>query len=520
MALFGGYAPKLQDVTWHCIRFPLLASTPWSNLTNLDLHLGCDFQNEEVLNWTAFMFLLSRNPYLETLVMEVPRFDTGFNAAPIPLLSLHKVQLSLDNISNLKVFLQAIFAPEITTICIDIVEYGGTSFSNIFSILGTQASLLSLLNTIDGCQIDPMSDVFTMHCWDREDQVTFELQFVPLYLEEDTSDLAKMLPAIKQLEFEPLPPQFKIPLFPSVKILKLPEYNPDDPWRIPPENFPSLSNILLPKQQDMWWEKYAETLEQLVGNSRKLEIVVASGYSTLKEEDQEMLEEFYLLGQPMLTMEPQNKRHKCNIGRPLSGSRLCTGRHEPIAWIALLVASYETIRVMIWKWQMYLPCILNKTFWNSHGRMMSTPQRIAKPARLNSGTSRRSAPPTNDDDATSYYTSITNTIPLECALVYMDRLQLLLLPHVRPSAWLCKGGSCTFLRFIETFFRNLQCAREHWVDPAPYRETILHNSTAAHTSTTNSFNKGPIDGNCAGWSVRRRKIALGYPPSSLPLTKA
>ncbi|KIJ52042.1 hypothetical protein M422DRAFT_243624 [Sphaerobolus stellatus SS14] len=215
IALFGGSAPKLQYVSWTCTRLPLLSNSPWNNLTRLDVDLDGYVHNDEVLSWTALMSPLSRNPNLEILVMGIPRFDMAFSTVPIPLLSLHKVKLCVENIEDLKAFLQAIFAPDILSICIAMTTR--TSFSDLFSALGTQSSLLSFLDGIEGCEISPMVDV-KMHGWNRDNQTTVELAFKLLDPEGNTSDLANILPAVKQLKFDWLPPQFKIPPLPDISI--------------------------------------------------------------------------------------------------------------------------------------------------------------------------------------------------------------------------------------------------------------------------------------------------------------
>ncbi|KIJ52040.1 hypothetical protein M422DRAFT_243622 [Sphaerobolus stellatus SS14] len=289
LTLFGGYAPKLQYVKWTCIRLPSLANIPWSNLTTLDVNLDRYFPNDMVLNqWSSFMALLSRNPNLETLSIAIPRSKSNFNSGSIHLLSLHEVSISVANIQDLKTFLQVIFAPKILGIHIVITE--ATSFSDLFSALRSQASLLSLLDETEGCAITPLSDL-DIYCWNKDNETIFEIQFTLLDIEEDMSDFAKMLPAVKQLDLKCIPPQFKLPPLPSVTVLSLSDCNSGKVWKADVNTFPLLSTvIILPRPPSGWWEGFVEALDHLIGNSPKLEKLVSSSYC-LSKVQQGILEE-------------------------------------------------------------------------------------------------------------------------------------------------------------------------------------------------------------------------------------
>ncbi|KIJ52039.1 hypothetical protein M422DRAFT_243621 [Sphaerobolus stellatus SS14] len=287
LALFGGHAPKLQDVAWTCVRIPSLSRTPWSNLTTLELDLDWYFHDDDVFNWTEFLSLLSRNPNLETLNIGVPRSESHLIPVPIPLLSLQKAKISVYNMQDLKILFREIFAPKIQSINIAIAQ--GTSFSNLFSTLGRQDSLLSLLKGIEGCEIKPMSDVY-MRCWNVHNQTTFEITFSLMDPEEDASDLANLLPAVKQLSLEWIPPQFKLPPLPSVTVLTLLKCNFGNAWRVDADTFPSLSTIILARPPGVWWGRLLEALNHLIGSSRTVQNVISSGYH-LMENEQRLLEQ-------------------------------------------------------------------------------------------------------------------------------------------------------------------------------------------------------------------------------------
>ncbi|KIJ28830.1 hypothetical protein M422DRAFT_269879 [Sphaerobolus stellatus SS14] len=95
-----------------------------------------------------------------------------------------------------------------------------TSFYDVFSTLGSQPSLRSLLDGTEGCELRPKSPVH-LRCWNTNNQRSFEVNFILLDSEEGTSDLAKLLSAVKQLHLVWIPLQFKIPPLPSATVLRL-----------------------------------------------------------------------------------------------------------------------------------------------------------------------------------------------------------------------------------------------------------------------------------------------------------
>ncbi|KIJ26115.1 hypothetical protein M422DRAFT_38354 [Sphaerobolus stellatus SS14] len=285
LALFGSYAPKLQYFAWTCRRLPLMATSLLKNLTALDL----DLRKRDVLNWPDFMSLLSLNPNLETLVIAIPRSEGHRYQNPIlHLLSLQKAKLSVHNIQDLKAFLQGIVIPGILNFGIDIED--DTSFSTIYSTLELQGCLLSLLQQSDSCRIRHLSTIH-MFCWNADSHATFDMVFL-LLDPQDASHFAKMLPAVKQLAFLDIAPQFLIPPLSSVTLLSLrkTKYFPNIARWIRTNTFPSVATILLPRLPATWWSSLLQDLIYIIDASPKPELVVSFGHN-MSENDWESLKE-------------------------------------------------------------------------------------------------------------------------------------------------------------------------------------------------------------------------------------